>query len=119
MLAFVFLSLRVSIASKASAQSSITREACTVTTEDLANVDETILTERNIVEASKTTPYGVGKLWKITSPAGAVSHIWGTIHSSQTIAVALPTEVIQLIETARVVAIENDPTSITRFELTA
>ena len=61
-LAFVFLSLGVSIASEASAQSWITREACTVTTEDLANVDETILTECNIVEAPKTTPYGVGKL---------------------------------------------------------
>ncbi len=119
MLAVVFLSLGVSIASKPSAQSWITREACTVTTEDLANVDETILTERNIVERSKATPYGVGKLWKITSPAGAVSHIWGTTHSSQTVALNLPDRVLALIEAAQFVAVEYDPTRRSRAELTA
>ena len=114
----LFLCLAVPLAGKSSAQSWITRDACTVTSKDLATVDETILTERNIAERSKATPFGIGKLWKITSPAGAISHIWGTIHSSQTIALDLPEKVVALIEAAQIVAIEIDPTHITRAEIT-
>ncbi|MBV7396004.1 TraB/GumN family protein [Mameliella sediminis] len=55
-------------------------------------------------------PNGTGRFWRIESPAGAVSHLWGTMHSSHRSVLTLPAPVTTAIEGASHVALEIDPT---------
>ncbi|MFK7939686.1 MAG: TraB/GumN family protein [Roseovarius sp.] len=59
----------------------------------------------------------VGRFWKITSPDGAVSHLWGTMHSNHPLILDLPEALIDQINTARIVALELDYTTATRQQL--
>lgn len=58
-----------------------------------------------------------GRLWRIETKTGAVSHLWGTMHASDPLILDLPEVLRTAIETARVVAVEIDFTSKSRTEL--
>lgn len=52
---------------------------------------------------------GVGRLWKITAANGAVSHLWGTMHSNDPIILDLPLQLRDVLANAKVVASEYNP----------
>ncbi|MBN7784890.1 TraB/GumN family protein [Ponticoccus gilvus] len=54
-------------------------------------------------------PNGLGRFWRITAPGGAVSHLWGTFHSTQREVLDLPDMVLAEIARAKTVALEIDP----------
>ncbi len=92
----------------AQAQKWATRDACTITT---ADVDRHLSDEDFVKEArarAADTPNGVGRLWKITASNGAVSHLWGTMHSSAQPVLDLPQELLQRVSNTRLLAIEID-----------
>ncbi len=64
-------------------------------------------------------PNPVGRLWRITAPGGQVSHLWGTMHSPDPAILDLPQALREVIEAARVVAIEFDPIPDSRDEARA
>ncbi|MDJ0637902.1 MAG: TraB/GumN family protein [Paracoccaceae bacterium] len=49
-----------------------------------------------------------GKFWRIEHLNGAVSHLWGTWHSSDPLILDLPEDVTRTIDTSRLVAVEVD-----------
>jgi uncharacterized protein len=62
-------------------------------------------------------PNGKGRLWKIVAPGGAVSHLWGTYHTPHPLLLDLPTEFRAILNEARVVALEFDPTPDSRDDM--
>jgi uncharacterized protein len=58
-----------------------------------------------------------GRLWRITSTEGAVSHLWGTYHTPDPLLLDLPDTFRSILLDARVVALEFDPTPESRAEL--
>lgn len=61
----------------------------------------------------------IGKLWRITSAKGGVSHLWGTIHSSDRIALKIAHDALgDILSDARLVAIEFDPRLRSRRAIT-
>ncbi|MDO6728394.1 TraB/GumN family protein [Marinovum sp. 2_MG-2023] len=56
----------------------------------------------------------LGRFWRVVSPNGAVSHLWGTMHSSDPRVLDLPDLVEARIAEAEVVALEIDPILPTR-----
>lgn len=50
-----------------------------------------------------------GRLWRVTTPDGKVSHLWGTMHSTAPVIVDLPPEFRAILADARVVALEVNP----------
>ncbi len=60
-----------------------------------------------------------GRFWKITAPGGAVSYLWGTLHSSDPLILDLPVDVRRAIETSRLVAVEVDYTFQSRDQIRA
>lgn len=54
-------------------------------------------------------PHATGRFWRVVAPSGAVSHLWGTMHSADPRILALPDLVEQRIAEARLVALEIDP----------
>ncbi len=102
------------LAPPATAQDWFTAEACAV---PKAVIDPAVLSpagEADLARRAASMPNAQGRLWRITTPDGQVSHLWGTMHSSDRAVLDLPGPVRQLIETASVVAIESDPTPDTR-----
>ncbi|WP_323763679.1 TraB/GumN family protein [Marinovum sp.] len=53
--------------------------------------------------------HATGRFWRVVAPSGAVSHLWGTMHSADPRILALPDLVEQRIAEARLVALEIDP----------
>ncbi|MEM6726892.1 MAG: TraB/GumN family protein [Pseudomonadota bacterium] len=105
------------LAAPVSAQSWATRDLCLI---DSARVHEDIFPTAfftALQQRAVEIPNGMGRYWRITSAEGAVSHLWGTMHSSLPIILDLPNPVIAQIETARMVATEVDYTRQTRDEL--
>jgi uncharacterized protein len=101
------------------AQDWFTAEACAVTK---VVIDPAVLTpadQYDLALRAAEVPNGQGRLWQIVTPDGRVSHLWGTMHSSDRAVLDLPKSVQRLIETATVVAIESDPTPDTRAEIAA
>lgn len=90
------------------AQDWATRDACTVTT---AAIDPAALSARDLAALRAETAQvanPVGRFWRVQSPDGAVSHLWGTMHSSDPLILDLPPIVIDRIQNARLVALEAD-----------
>ena len=113
-LAAIFVLL---IAAPVHAQAWATRDVCVV---DRAKVHEEVFAPVGYTEiqrASRKIENGVGKFWRITSPGGKVSHLWGTIHSNQPMLLDLPQKVEREIDAARVVALEMDYIPNTRREI--
>ncbi|WP_417522946.1 TraB/GumN family protein [Marinovum sp.] len=54
-------------------------------------------------------PHATGRFWRVVAPSGAVSHLWGTMHSADPAILALPGLVEQRIADARLLALEIDP----------
>lgn len=105
------------LALPAHAQSWATQEMCDV--QDAVVHPEVLapFTEDSLHKAAADIPNSVGRLWQVTSPDGAVSHLWGTMHSQHPLVLALPDPLMQAIAKARVVAVETDFTTSTRAEL--
>lgn len=97
----------------ASAQEWITYEACDVTgaAEYTPDVPAAVSQRAAKIENS------VGRFWRITSPGGQVSHLWGTTHSSHPELLALPAELREVLKNARIVANERMKVARTRTEL--
>lgn len=62
-----------------------------------------------IYEHAQRQINGVGRLWKITTPSGATSHLWGTFHSNDPTILNLPPELREVLANARIVAGEYNP----------
>ena len=105
-------------ASAATAQSWFTQDACAL---DGARVDDWKLsTVEEIRRDARLARIenGVGRLWRVTSQAGRVSHLWGTLHSNDPAVLDLPTRLREILGAAKVVAVEIDQTKASRAELT-
>ncbi len=99
------------------AQPWFSAEACRV---DAAEVDPRVLPpkeEAALRVAARDIVNGTGRFWRITSPDGAVSHLWGSLHSSDRLILDLPAEVRGAIAGARVVALEYNPVAADRAAL--
>ena len=96
------------VATPAMAQDWATAEVCTV---DAPYISDAAFAPAEL-SALEAEAEGIlnpnGKFWRITSPGGAVSHLWGTYHSSDPSILALPDAVKEAIGAARVVAVEVD-----------
>ncbi|MCB6176959.1 TraB/GumN family protein [Rhodobacter sp. Har01] len=98
----------------AGAQDWFTPETCRVERAEVrAQAYPPDLEARLAAEAAKV-PNGVGRLWKITSAEGAVSHLWGTYHTPHPALLDLPAAFRAVLAEARVVALEFDPTPDSR-----
>ncbi len=101
----------------AQAQDWITPETCKV---DVVAVDSAFMPpadQQAIRESSAAMANGTGRLWRITSPDGKVSHLWGTLHSSDRLILDLPPELARLFANARVLALEYLPLAQSRTVL--
>jgi len=105
------------LAGPAKAQSWFTREACEVVEPaiDQQAIDPEWMVE--IEAKAAKIENGNGRLWKITGKSGAVSHLWGTFHSSHRLVLDLPQALRDIIASAKVVATEHNQTSLTRLEM--
>ena len=109
--------LVLAFAPSASAQSWVTRALCDV---DTPRIDPLALPPDRLsalrAEAAQILN-GTGNFWRIAAPLGAVSHLWGTMHSSNRHVLALPDQVVQEIKSARLTALEKNYTAASREEL--
>lgn len=102
----------------AAAQDWATRDVCDVP--EAAIHEDTLDAPLPVLEAQAAKiPNGVGRFWRITAPMGAVSHLWGTYHSTDRLVLDLPEALEAVIEEARIVAVEIDPVYPTRAEYEA
>lgn len=102
----------------AAAQDWATREVCDV--REAAIFEDSLHAPLAQLEArAAKIPNGVGRFWRITAPSGAVSHLWGTYHSTDRLVLDLPDALETAIEQARIVALEIDPVYRTRAEYQA
>ncbi|KMW60169.1 hypothetical protein AIOL_000322 [Candidatus Rhodobacter oscarellae] len=106
---FLFALSLALLAQSASAQFWATAEACAVTEPKLEPADFLDPSFETLQARGAAMSNGQGRLWRITAPDGATSHLWGTYHSSDRFILDLPDKLIELITNARVVAIEIDP----------
>lgn len=67
-------------------------------------------------EAAKV-PNGVGKFWRVATPSGQASYLWGTMHSNDPLILSLPNQVEQAIQDARVVLTELDFRPLSRADI--
>lgn len=101
----------------ATAQAWATRDLCLI---DTPRIHAEVLTPAlmgDIRAIAETIPNGTGRYWRITSPAGAVSHLWGTMHLNIPAILRLPPQVEADIAAARVIATEVDFTALSREEI--
>ena len=107
----VFLTAALTLlAGGASAQSWASRAVCDVPEVGVHDAVFAPATLAELEQAAAKIPNGEGRFWRVTAPSGAVSHIWGTMHSADPRILDLPDMVQQRIAEARVVALEIDPT---------
>lgn len=106
--------LGLALSHPAMAQDWITPESCAI---DAAALTDAAPADTATAVLAADIPNGEGRLWQVTAPGGQVSHLWGTLHSSDP-SVARPVpELARLIEDARVLLIERDPRAQDRQEL--
>lgn len=105
------------IGGAAAAQDWATRDLCDVT-DPVLDLSEFASSEQSdLLARAAAIPNGVGRFWEIRAPDGAISHLWGTFHSSHRLMLNLPLPVTEAARTARVVALELDPVAPTRAAL--
>jgi uncharacterized protein YbaP (TraB family) len=98
----------------AQAQDWATREACEVVS---AEINPQILPDTLLASLradAEKMPNPKGRFWRVQSPDGAVSHLWGTMHSNDPLVLDLPIIVQKRIADARIVALEFDPAFASR-----
>ena len=105
------------LATPASAQSWATRELCLEQEPKVHPEAFAPRTYEEIQQLAADIPNGTGRFWRVESADGAVSHLWGTMHSNAPHILDLPEAVTSEIATARTVAIESDYTGQTRRDV--
>jgi uncharacterized protein len=98
----------------ATAQDWITPEYCDLTNTQVDFSSFPGLKKISLEQSASLIPNANGKLWRITHSSGTISHLWGTFHANDPAALQLPKTTVQLIQNARVVAVELDPVFPTR-----
>lgn len=102
----------------ASAQDWATREVCTFDTAEIHEAAFVGRSEAELREAAAAIPNGLGRFWKVTSPEGTISHLWGSMHSTHPLILDLPEPVTNAISSARIVMPERSWFNLTRQEIT-
>jgi len=104
------------IATPAAAQHWATADACRITD---PKVHESVFgPNRAFIDAVAANEInGTGRLWKITAPNGAVSHLWGTYHSNDPTILDLPPQLRAVLADAKTVASEFNPIPPSRRQL--
>lgn len=113
----LFCATLLFVARPAAAQDWFTAEACTL---DEARINPQAYPpdlEQKYRLAAEEIPNPVGRLWRITSPGGTVSHLWGTFHTPHPLLLDLPDTFRAILGDARVVALEFDPIPDSRADL--
>lgn len=102
---------------RAQAQHWVTKEFCEVTDPQVSydGIGQTTLVQ--IKQEAANTENGVGRLWKIAAPNGAISHLWGTYHSNDQHIVNLPTEFREILKRAESVTGEVNSVADSRRQL--
>ncbi|MCP5076287.1 MAG: TraB/GumN family protein [Rhodobacteraceae bacterium] len=114
-MAAVIIAALISMAATcADAQYWMTKEACDVTT---PKVDKSLADFDLVAKRAAEIINGTGRLWRITSPDGAVSHLWGTFHSNDPLILDLPDELREVLAMANTVAPELDARFTSRRRL--
>ena len=90
------------------AQDWATRELCFAPVGALEASHVAPLSLEALEAAAADAENGIGRYWRVTAPGGAVSHLWGTYHTSMAEVLDLPDFVTDEIATARAVAVEID-----------
>ncbi|QBF33500.1 TraB/GumN family protein [Thalassococcus sp. S3] len=90
------------------AQDWATIEGCTVETPEIVEAALAPYGLDNLRDDAAQIANSKGRFWQITSSAGGLSYLWGTMHSNDRHALDLPKRVVQDIEAARIVAVEID-----------
>ena len=101
------------------AQSWFARAACLV---DAPRFDPEVYPDDRgtmITQEGAALPAGVGRFWQVKAPNGAVSHIWGTMHSNVPVITQLPDALQTALRNAKTVALEKNPLEATRIQLRA
>lgn len=111
MIAFAIAGLALGVATLAQpvlAQEWATPEVCAVTMPEIeAKLADPVFVKNTNLQSARI-PNSVGRLWGITAANGAVSHLWGTIHSSAQPILDLPPEMRDRLDQSRVLAVEAD-----------
>lgn len=107
----LFLLLSGLWATAASAQDWATRAFCEVDPRPAAAADFAPFDLPALEAEAGEMLNAEGRFWRIESPDGAVSHLWGTYHVSAPSILQLPNIVKDRIDAADVVAVEVDYTS--------
>lgn len=94
----------------AMAQGWATRDYCEVDPRPVTTTDFAPHDFSELEKQATQVPNGIGRFWRIESPGGAVSHLWGTFHVSAPSVLNLPAPVTDAIAEARVLALEVDYT---------
>ncbi|MEM8592271.1 MAG: TraB/GumN family protein [Pseudomonadota bacterium] len=94
-----------------------TKEACAVT--ELTLPDGWVAPDdlQEIEARAAQIPNPTGKLWRITAPGGAVSHLYGTFHLNEPVILKLPPELKDILARTRIIATEIDPRPATRRQI--
>ena len=101
----------------AQAQAWATRAACDA---GAAEIAPHVLPEAQLAalrERAAAVPDSDGRFWRVQSPGGAVSHLWGSYPSSHPQILALPQIAEARIAAARLIAVDRDFTAASRAEL--
>ena len=98
----------------ARAQDWATYEVCFPQTIEVSDAALAPFTLEGLEQAAQAIPNATGKYWRITAPNGAVSHLWGTMHSNHPRVLDLPDLVEADLRAARAVALEVDYTFTSR-----
>ncbi|WP_371227831.1 TraB/GumN family protein [Roseovarius sp. 2305UL8-3] len=103
----------------AEAQSWATPEVCFPKNLEVYEDTLTPFTLDDLQAAAQAIPNAAGRYWRVTSPEGAVSHLWGTMHVNDPRLLDLPDQVLGDIRAARAVALEADFIFTTRDDYTS
>lgn len=100
-----------------SAQDWATADVCTIQSAEVSERAFAPATLADLEAKAALIPNGLGRFWRVETPGGAVSHLWGTFHSADPLILDLPDDLRAAIAAARVVAVEIDYIAKSRDEL--
>ena len=92
----------------AHAQDWATADVCRVKTAEITETAFAPATFDALEAAGANLANGKGRFWRIETSNGAVSHLWGTMHSADPLILDLPQALRSVIGAARVVGVEID-----------
>lgn len=113
----VFLGAMWVFATHCGAQDWITPQSCAISGEMATAATMPSAGGISGVAKAKDIANGTGRLWRVTSPDGARSYLWGTMHSSDRLILDLPDEVTKAVGQASALVLEYLPGAQSRVEL--